>query len=168
MDVIEFERFGPAADVLECKERDDPIAGQGQILVRMLRMPINPADLLLTEGRYGSKPPALPCTPGAEGVGVVVASNEFVDQFQPGDIVAPMAGGLWRSLVVCRADQVIRIPSDVDLEQAAMLKANPATAAALVHEAKLAAPGLGIIQNAANRPSAKASPLWRRGQDSDR
>jgi trans-2-enoyl-CoA reductase len=154
--VIEFNRFGPPADVLECKERDDPVAGPGQILVRMLRMAINPADLLLVEGRYGPKLPALPCTPGAEGAGVVVACSESVDQFRPGDIVAPLASGLWRSLIACRADQVIRIPSDVSLEQAAMLKANPATAAALVREAQAAAPGLGIIQNAANSAVGKS------------
>jgi len=87
---------------------------------------------------------------------VVEACGASVEHVQPGDIVAPLAGGLWRSLVVCRADQVIRIPPDVDLEQAAMLKANPATAAALVQEAKASAPSLGIIQNAANSAVGKS------------
>jgi NADPH:quinone reductase-like Zn-dependent oxidoreductase len=156
MEIVEFDRFGPPPDVLECKEREDPVAGPGYILIRMLRMPINPADLLLVEGRYGLKPPPLPCTPGAEGVGVVVGCGDSVVQFNRGDLVAPLAAGLWRSVVACRADQVIRIPPDVDLDQAAMLKANPATAAALVRETQAVAPGLGIIQNAANSAVGKS------------
>lgn len=150
MKIVQFERLGDPAAVLRIVERDDPTPGPGQVLVRMLRMPINPADLLLVEGRYGARVQKLPGTPGAEGVGEIVSCGEGVSGLTPGARVAPLIGSLWRTLVVCGADQVIRIPDDLDLDQAAMLKANPATAAALLQEAAKWAPGLGIVQNAAN------------------
>ena len=71
MKAVVFDRYGPAAEVLTV--RDDvpkPTPARGEVLVRMLASPINPSDIMYTEGKYGLKP-HLPATPGFEGVGVV-------------------------------------------------------------------------------------------------
>jgi NADPH:quinone reductase-like Zn-dependent oxidoreductase len=148
MRVIEFDRFGDPAEVARCVEKPDPEAGSGKVVVRMLVMSINPADLLTLEGRYGVRP-ELPAVPGAEGVGRVESLGEGVEGLAVGDLVVPLAGSCWRERLVARPDTLIKLPPDVDIAQAAMLKANPATAEALLTLADLTE-GDWVIQNAAN------------------
>jgi NADPH:quinone reductase-like Zn-dependent oxidoreductase len=148
MRLIEFDRFGVPAEVARCVEWPDPQPGPGKVVVRMRVMSINPADLLTLEGRYGVRPD-LPATPGAEGVGRVEALGDGVEGLSLGDLVVPLSGSCWRERLVARPETLIRLPEGIDLEQAAMLKANPATAEALLTLAELQ-PGDWAIQNAAN------------------
>lgn len=148
MRLIEFDGFGEPARVARCVEKPDPEAGPGKVLVRMEVMSINPADLLTLEGRYGVRP-ALPATPGTEGVGRVESLGEGVGGLTVGDLVVPLSGSCWRERLVVRPENLIKLPPDIDVEQAAMLKANPATAEALLTLAELS-PGDWVMQNAAN------------------
>ena len=50
-----YERFGPAADVLETGEADTPSAGPGEVLVRVAFSGVNPSD---SKARAGSRPHA--------------------------------------------------------------------------------------------------------------
>ena len=74
MKAIVCEHFGDPADVLNVRDVPLPEPGPGQVRVRMLASPINPSDLLMVRGEYGRRP-ALPATPGFEGVGVVEAAG---------------------------------------------------------------------------------------------
>lgn len=123
--------------------------GEGEVLLELLRMTINPADLLLLEGRYGQKPPA-PFTPGAEGVGRVLAVGAGVSGLAPGDLAMPVPTGNWRSHRVLKAPFVVPLPADADLDQAAMLKANPATALVMLEELVSLSPGDWVVMNAGN------------------
>ena len=122
---------------------------EGEVLLEMMRMTINPADLLLLEGRYGHQPPA-PFTPGAEGVGRVLAVGAGVSGLAPGDLAMPVSTGNWRSHRVLKAQFVMPLPADADLDQAAMLKANPATALVMLEEWVSLSPGDWVVMNAAN------------------
>ncbi|MGP1254375.1 MAG: zinc-dependent alcohol dehydrogenase family protein [Kiloniellales bacterium] len=148
MRLIEFDSFGDPAAVARCVEKPDPAAGPGKVVVRMEVMSINPADLLTLEGRYGVRP-ALPATPGAEGVGRIESLGEGVEGLKVGDLVVPLSGSCWRERLIARPENLIKLPPDIDVEQAAMLKANPATAEALLTLAELS-PGDWVMQNAAN------------------
>ncbi|MEO6788415.1 MAG: alcohol dehydrogenase catalytic domain-containing protein, partial [Chthoniobacteraceae bacterium] len=53
---------------LETVDLPDPAAGE--VRVRMKFAPVNPADINVLEGKYPIRP-ALPGTPGMEGVGIV-------------------------------------------------------------------------------------------------
>ena len=64
--------------VIKVIEEPDPLPGSGQVRVRNYVMTINPADILLIEGRYGAEPIALPATPGVGAWGVVDAIGEGV------------------------------------------------------------------------------------------
>lgn len=130
---------------------DEPLRapGDGEVLLEMMRMTINPADLLLLEGRYGHQPPA-PFTPGAEGVGRVLAVGAGVNALAPGDMAMPLPTGNWRSHRVLKARLVVPMPAGADPDQAAMLKANPATALVMLEDIVALSPGDWVAMNAAN------------------
>lgn len=151
MKQMQFSRFGDPAEVAEIVEVDAPgEPGPGRVNVRVLASPINPADLLNMEGRYGAEPPPLPQTQGAEGVGRVIAVGEGVDNVKVGDLVTPPARGLWREIVQGPAGGLAALPADADILQLSMLRANPATAWLMLKEYVTLEPGDWVIQNAAN------------------
>ena len=55
--------LGEARDVLKLEDVAEPVAGDGQVLVRTLATPANFPDVLLCRGEYQIMPP-LPFTPG--------------------------------------------------------------------------------------------------------
>ena len=65
-----FDRFGEPREVLQVRDLPVQEPGPGQVRVRMLASPVNPSDLMVVRGVYG-RLPALPATPGFEGVGIV-------------------------------------------------------------------------------------------------
>ena len=150
MRAISHDRFGDPASVLACIALPDPLPpGPGEVMVEMVAMSINPADLLTVEGRYGIVPP-LPFVPGAEGVGRIVALGPGVNGLTIGDLVAPLAGSAWVERMTVRASAVIPLPAGTDPLQAAMIKANPATAEVMLTDLAPLAEGDWIIQTAAN------------------
>ena len=61
----------------------------------MLACPLNPAELLIIEGKYASKPP-LPARLGIEGAGRVLALGEAVpDLAPPQRLGRPARRGAW-------------------------------------------------------------------------
>ena len=122
--------------------------GPGEVTVDMVIVTINPADLLMLEGRYGVRPPA-PFVPGSEGVGRISAVGSDVT-LRPGDIVMPMPGNTWTEQITLPVRHVVPLAADVDLDQAAMLKANPATALVMLEEIVPLQAGDWVILNAAN------------------
>ena len=145
-----FKQSGPPAEVLEmepdCLISQNPDGGD--VLVRILAAPINPADLNLIEGSYGVKPP-LPATPGIEGCGVVETSNSA--DFETGDrVIFLRRSSTWASHSTVPGETLYRLPPGVDPLQAAMLKVNPATAWRLLHGFATLEPGAWIVQNAGN------------------
>lgn len=118
------------------------------LVVEMCAAPVNPADFNLIEGTYGVRP-ELPLTPGIEGSGVVVSSP--VADFSPGDRVIPLSRvGTWASHVAVPAACLIKLPVGIDMQQASMLKVNPATAWRLLHGFRSLAEGEWVVQNAGN------------------
>jgi NADPH:quinone reductase-like Zn-dependent oxidoreductase len=145
-----FSEFGNPKEVLRfeggCLISDSP--GPGEVLVRILAAPINPADLNTIEGTYGVKPP-LPATPGIEGCGVVEASDS--PDFEPGDsVVFLRRASTWASHTTVPGASLFKLPPGIDPLQAAMLKVNPATAWQLLHGFGMLEDGSCIVQNAGN------------------
>ena len=119
--------------------------GPGELLVAMRLAPINPADRLIIAGRYSFQPNEVVVV-GAEGVGEVIAIGAGVEEFRVGEQVIPLARGNWASLRRVPADAVLRVPAALPMEQAAMLRINPATAWRLLATTPLQA-GDVVIQN---------------------
>jgi mitochondrial enoyl-[acyl-carrier protein] reductase / trans-2-enoyl-CoA reductase len=127
----------------------------GEVAIRMLAAPINPADLNVIEGTYGELPP-LPATIGNEGAGEILALGPGVENLRIGQKVLPLAFGTWTSELILPAKNAIPLPDDIDIHQAAMLAVNPATAWRLLHDFASLQPGDWIAQNAANSGVGRA------------
>ncbi len=151
MTAVVFDRTGDPADVLTVRDVPPPEPGPGEVRVRMLLCPINPSDLLYVRGRY-TLPPALPATPGFEGVGVVEASGGgLLGRYLTGKRVCVLndVRGNWAEQTVARAKQCIPVPSHLTDQQAAGFFVNPATALALTRYVLAVPPGEWLLQTAA-------------------
>lgn len=119
----------------------------GEVLVKLLAAPVNPADLNTIEGTYGVKP-VLPAVPGIEGCGIVETA---APGFAPGDLVMFLRrADTWATHTTVPAEFLFKLPAGIDPLQAAMLKVNPATAWRLLHGFDSLKPGDWIVQNLGN------------------
>lgn len=109
-----------AAEYAGCRVRDlpDPVAGPGEVLVRVRAGAVNFPDLMQTRGEHQHKPP-VPFIPGMELAGDVVAVGEGVTAFQPGDAVAGGARGAFADLAAVPAAGLHRKPEGMTYGQAA-------------------------------------------------
>lgn len=147
---IEISQYGVPEDVARCVEAPELSSpADNEVLFKVLAFPINPADVWFCRGVYRLKPP-LPAVPGAECVGRVKAVGRNVTNVAPGDLVINLQRENWATERKVLAQDVIRIPGDLDLKQAAMLRINPPTAHLLLSDIVDLKPGDWIIQNAAN------------------
>ncbi|MEC9344814.1 MAG: zinc-dependent alcohol dehydrogenase family protein [Pseudomonadota bacterium] len=147
----QFSRFGDPAEVIGIVDMPDPgPPGPDEVTVRMIAVPVSPSDLLKMSGRYGADPATLPMTPGAEGIGRVVAAGSDVRNVAVGDLVWSPAERSWRQLVQGPARGLIPLPGHGDPLQLAMGRANPLTMWLIATRYVDLRPGDWIIQNAAN------------------
>ena len=147
---IIIREHGEPREVARVESVELPDPAHGEVRVRVKFAPINPADINVLEGKYPIRP-ELPGTPGMEGVGIVEQCGAGVTEFAAGDVVLlPHRFGTWREAGNVRGDELVKIGSDVPLEQAAMLRINPATALVMLRDFVPLQPGEWIVQNAAN------------------
>jgi len=143
--------FGRPEDVIEVVEQPDPgDPGPDEVVVETEYFPINPADVLNLEGKYGAAPPKLPMIPGAEGVGRIAKVGSSVRHVKAGDRVLLPGPGCWRERIKAPGKAVFALPEGVDPKQLAMLRVNPPTAHLMLHQFVAPKPGQWVIQNAAN------------------
>lgn len=123
MRAVRIEEFG-GPEVLVETEVPDPVAGPGEVLVRVAAAGVNRADALLRAGVYHStgRPPLIP---GAEAAGVVAALGEGVTGFAVGQRVVALSGvkspGFYAELAAVPVTQVVALPDGVELTEAATL-----------------------------------------------
>ena len=150
MKQVLIDRYGQPEEVARCAEVPDVGAPRaGEVVFDVVLFPINPADVSFCKGIYRLRP-ALPATPGAECVGRVTAVGSDVAHVKPGDLVINLQRENWTQRRRVAADDVIPIPSGLDLRQAAMLRINPPTALLLLTDIVDLKPGEWVIQNVAN------------------
>ena len=119
MKAIEITTFG-APEVLRVVERPDPVAGAGELLIRVAASGVNRPDVLQRMGHY-PVPPGASDLPGLEVAGEIVAGDaEALAKagFTIGDhVCALVAGGGYAALCVAPVAQCLPVPkgwSDVD------------------------------------------------------
>lgn len=108
---------------LRLREADRPECGRDQLLVTNHSAALNFPDLLITRGLYQLKLDP-PFVPGGEFAGVIAEVGDSVTGFEVGDRVAVLSGvGAFAETVAVTppAQQVHRIPPDMDMDDAAAL-----------------------------------------------
>jgi len=149
--IAQISKFGRPDEVIGLVEQADPgDPGPGEVVIDAEFVPINPADVLNLEGKYGAEPPRLPMNPGAEGVGRIAKAGAGVSHVKVGDRVLLPGPGTWRERFKAPAKVVFPLPEGVDPRQLAMLRVNPPTAYLMLHDFVPVKPGNWVIQNAAN------------------
>jgi NADPH:quinone reductase len=108
-------------DDLEIHDLADPVAGPGEVVVRVEAAALNFFDTLIIAGKYQTKP-QLPFSPAAEFAGTVEAVGEGVTAIKPGERVAGYAGyGAARERIAVAADRVVKLPPGLEADRAAGL-----------------------------------------------
>ena len=123
MKTVEISDFG-APEVLRLAERPAPIAGMGELLIRVSASGINRPDVLQRTGNY-PVPPGASDIPGLEVAGVVVSGDEAAMAtagFKVGDrVCALVAGGGYAELCVAPVGQCLPVPKGfTDIEAASL------------------------------------------------
>jgi NADPH:quinone reductase-like Zn-dependent oxidoreductase len=123
--LLSHEPGGP--ETLRLSELPDPVAGAGQLLVRVRAAAINYPDVLIIEDKYQFRPPR-PFAPGGEIAGEVEALGEGVDGWSVGDrIIAVTGHGGLAEKVVLPAAAAVRLPAERSFEEGAALLLTSAT-----------------------------------------
>lgn len=96
-------------------ERPDPVAGTGELLVRVRAAGLNGADILQRKGAY-PPPPGYPADiPGLEFAGEVIATGPGVLRFKEGDRVMTITGGGGQAeLATVHEAVALAVPDNVD------------------------------------------------------
>src|SRR5699024_9615471 len=130
MKAVAFNSPG-GPDVLEVVELPDPTPGDGEILIRVQAVTVNPTDTVL---RARQQPESGPVVPGMDVAGVIEAMDADADtDLQVGDnvmafVVPSGSHGAYAERIVVPADSVARIPAGSTLVEAATLPMNGLTA----------------------------------------
>jgi NADPH2:quinone reductase len=123
MKAVEITSYG-APDVLRLGERPDPVAGPGELLIRVAASGINRPDVLQRTGNY-PVPPGASDLPGLEVAGEIAggdAAAMAAAGFKIGDrVCALVAGGGYAELCVAPVGQCLPVPAGMsDIEAASL------------------------------------------------
>lgn len=123
MQAVEISAFG-APEVLRLCERPMPVAGVGEVLIRVAASGINRPDVLQRSGAY-PPPPGASDLPGLEVAGVIEAGDAGAMAqagFKLGDrVCALVAGGGYAQFCVAPVGQCLPVPEGLDDVAAASL-----------------------------------------------
>ncbi len=150
MHAWQFEKYGRFDEVLRWSERADPVAGDGQAVIRTTAVSLNFPDLLMCQGLYQVKAP-LPAVSGAEGVGIVETVGAG-SKFKPGERVVGFChgGGTLADRFVVDNNSAWTVPEHVSDATAAALSVTYGTSYfALVHRARIAPGEVLLVLGAA-------------------
>jgi NADPH:quinone reductase-like Zn-dependent oxidoreductase len=121
MKAIVVHQYG-GPEVLKFEDYPDPVAGPGEVLVRVAAASVNPIDYKrragLTKDFY---PMHFPSLIGVDMAGTVVKTGPGVEGFSAGDQVFAMADNTYAELCVVKAAVLAKVPKGLDLIQAAAL-----------------------------------------------
>ena len=137
-------------DTLRLEDVPDPLAGPGDLLVRVHAAAINYPDVLIIEDKYQMRPPR-PFAPGGEIAGEVETVGEEVEGWKVGDrvIAVPGFGGLAEKIVIPAASAIGLPASRSFVDGAALLLTYATSIHALYDRGNLASGETLLVLGAA-------------------
>jgi NADPH:quinone reductase-like Zn-dependent oxidoreductase len=155
MKAIMQARYG-SAEVLETRDIDKPVAGDGEVLIRVEAASVHVGDWIVMTGspfvmRFatGLRRPKHPI-PGTDVAGTIAAVGRDVQTLRPGDEVFGWVAGAFAEYAAAPEDQVIKKPANLTLEQAAAVGVSATTALQLLRDTGKVKPGQKVLINGAS------------------
>jgi NADPH2:quinone reductase len=135
MRALRIQGYG-GPEAMRIDEAHEPLAGPGEVLVRLAAASVNPIDWKMRQGLLAAVfPLSFPCILGRDGAGTDVATGERVM-----GLGAPGRDGTHAQYAVLKKEACAVLPQDVSFEQAAALGISGLSAwIALVETARLSA-----------------------------
>jgi NADPH:quinone reductase-like Zn-dependent oxidoreductase len=134
MKAVVLHEYGPPKN-LKYEDFEDPKLGEGEVLVRVHAIGVNPIDWKTRSGamkeQFGVDFPAIL---GYDLAGVVSEVAEGVTDFAPGDRVFARTGNAYAELAVVKAEELARVPEGLELTTAAALPVVCTTADQLIRD----------------------------------
>jgi NADPH:quinone reductase len=97
------------------EEHPDPVAGTGEVLVRVHAAGLNGADMMQRRGLYPAPPGSPQDIPGMEFSGEVAALGAAAERFATGErVMAIVGGGAQAELVTVNERQLMSVPDALD------------------------------------------------------
>lgn len=125
MKAVQIQEFGHT-DKIQINDIPIPGVGVGQVLVEVHAASINPFDTKVREGQ-AAPTLQLPVTLGGDIAGIVTDIGDGVQNVSRGDHVYGQANvvagnsGAFAEFALTKADQLAKMPTNIDFEQAAAL-----------------------------------------------
>ncbi|HEU4728475.1 MAG TPA: NAD(P)-dependent alcohol dehydrogenase [Kofleriaceae bacterium] len=149
MKVVEYDRYGDPS-VLVVRDRPDPVAGRGRVVVRVRAAALNPKDVLTRTGKLrmfaGRR---FPKRVGYDWAGEIAELGRDVTGLAVGDPVFGMiqawTAGACGELVEVLPEELARKPAGLDWEHAAALPLVSLTALQALRDLGELAPGQRVL-----------------------
>ncbi len=150
MKAVRFHGYG-GPEVLQVEDVPRPAAGDGEVLIRVHAVAVNPLDWKRRSGYMRIEPRfTFPMILGIDVAGVVEAVGTRVEHFAAGDEVYALSwsGGYAEYIAVSAAD-VARKPRTLDYVQAAAIPGSATTSWQALFDTAQLAPGQTVLIHAA-------------------
>ncbi len=139
-------------DVLQLKDIDRPVPGDGDVLVRVRAAGVDPGVWHLLSGKpyllrlmgFGVRGPREPVR-GRDVSGVVEAVGSAVARFRPGDSVFGISEGAFAEYTCAAEDRFVAMPAELSFEEAACVPISALTALQAVRDAGRVTSGQRVL-----------------------
>ena len=134
MKAIVVHQYG-GPEVLKFEEYPDPVAGPGEVLVRVAAASVNPIDYKRRAGKTQDfYPIKFPGLIGVDVAGTVLAVGSGVEGFRSGEQVFAVGDNSYAELCAVKATSLAKIPAGLNLIEAAALPLVTTTGNQLISE----------------------------------
>ncbi|MGD9923624.1 MAG: NADP-dependent oxidoreductase [Pseudorhodoplanes sp.] len=151
MRAIEFKAYG-GPEVLQLQDASAPVPGDGEVLIDVHAVSVNPVDWKIRSGRMaGGAALASAMITGRDGAGVVTAAGPGTDPASVGRRVAflaPRGRGTWADQVTMPDANIALIPDGVSFPDAAAVPLAGTSAWIPLVDIAKAGPGMRVLIHA--------------------
>ena len=148
MKAVRVHQFGDPS-VLKLEDVADPVAGAGEVLVRVRASGVNPVDTYVRAGTYPALPP-LPYITGTELAGEIVAGPRKGERIFAAGTTGPRNTGCHAELAVVADAMAHRLPDHLSFAEGAAIPVAFGTAYRALVDRGLLLPGQTVLIHGAS------------------
>jgi NADPH:quinone reductase-like Zn-dependent oxidoreductase len=145
MKAVVLHEYGPPSKLVY-EDFDDPVAGRGEVLVRVHAVSINPVDWKMRSGAAKERfPVTFPGILGRDVAGVVAGIGEGVEGVTVGDRVFALSWATYAEYCVVKATDLAHIPEGLEMTTAGAVPLVSVTGDQLIRRAAQVQAGQTIV-----------------------